>query len=89
MALAGFLLIGFGASNIVPVFFRLAGAQQAMPAALAVGAITTTGYAGILVGPASIGFLAHSIGLPAAFWMLASLMALVSLTANIITGKRS
>lgn len=89
VALMGFLLIGFGASNIVPVFFRLAGAQQAMPAALAVGAITTTGYAGILVGPAGIGFLAHSVGLPAAFWMLAGLMALVPLTANIITGERS
>ncbi len=89
VALTGFLLIGLGASNIVPVFFRLAGAQQAMPAALAVGAITTTGYAGILVGPAGIGFLAHSVGLPAAFWMLAGLMALVPLTANIITGERS
>ena len=89
VALTGFLLIGFGASNIVPVFFRLAGAQQAMPAALAVGAITTTGYAGILVGPAGIGFLAHSVGLPAAFWMLAGLMALVPMTANIITGRRS
>ena len=89
VALTGFLLIGLGASNIVPVFFRLAGAQQAMPAALAIGAITTTGYAGILVGPAGIGFLAHSVGLPAAFWMLAGLMALVPLTANIITGRRS
>ena len=88
LALAGFLLIGFGASNIVPVFFRLAGTQQAMPSALAIGAITTTGYAGILVGPAGIGFVAHVISLPAAFWMLAGLMALVPLTANIIAGKR-
>ena len=89
VALAGFLLIGFGASNIVPIFFRLAGAQQAMPSALAVSAITTTGYAGILVGPAGIGFVAHVISLPAAFWMLTGLMALVPLTANIIAGKRS
>ena len=89
MALAGFLLIGFGASNIVPVFFRMAGTQQTMPAALAVGAITTTGYAGILVGPAGIGFLAHGVGLPAAFWVLAGLIALVPLTANIVTGKRA
>ena len=48
-AMAGFLLIGLGASNIVPAFFRKAGAQTAMPSALAIGAITTTGYAGILV----------------------------------------
>ncbi len=89
VALAGFLLIGFGASNIVPVFFRMAGAQQAMPSALAVGAITTTGYAGILIGPAGIGFIAHSVGLPAAFWVLSGLIALVPLSANIITGKRA
>ncbi len=89
VALTGFLLIGFGASNIVPVYFRLAGAQRAMPSALAVGAITTIGYAGVLVGPAGIGFLAHVIGLPFAFWMLAGLVALVPLTAGIITGRRS
>lgn len=89
VALTGFLLIGLGASNIVPVFFRLAGAQRAMPAALAVAAITTTGYAGILVGPAGIGLLAHGVGLPVAFSLLAGLMALVPLTATIITGERS
>jgi fucose permease len=36
VAMAGFLLIGFGASNLVPVLFRLAGRRTAMPAALAV-----------------------------------------------------
>ncbi len=88
-AMAGFLLVGIGASNIVPVFFRLAGAQRAMPSALAVGAISTTGYMGILVGPAGIGFVAHAIGLPAAFWVLAGLVALVPLTAHLITASRS
>ena len=52
LAMSGFLLIGLGASNIVPVLFRGAGAQRAMPAGLAVAAITTAGYAGVLVGPA-------------------------------------
>jgi MFS family permease len=32
IALTGFVLIGLGAANIVPVFFRLAGTQQGMPA---------------------------------------------------------
>src|SRR5262249_18267851 len=45
VAMAGFLLIGFGASNIVPVLFRRAGSQSAMPVSLAVAAITTVGYA--------------------------------------------
>lgn len=86
-ALAGFLLIGLGASNIVPVFFRAAGAQRAMPVALAVGALTTTGYAGILVGPAAIGFVANAVGLPAAFWLLAALMLLVPFTAPLVAPR--
>lgn len=82
VALAGFLLIGLGASNIVPLLFRLAGAQIHMPPALAIGAITTLGYAGILVGPAGIGVVAQAVGLPTAFWILAVMLLLVPLTAR-------
>jgi predicted MFS family arabinose efflux permease len=85
VAMAGFLLIGFGASNLVPVLFSLAGRQTAMPAALAVAALTTTGYAGILAGPAGMGFLAQAIGLHAAFWLLAGLLALVPISARRVT----
>ncbi|WP_219216862.1 MFS transporter [Variovorax boronicumulans] len=87
LRMSGFLLIGLGASNIVPVFFRKAGAQTAMPSALAIGAITTAGYAGILVGPAGIGFVANAIGLHAAFWMVAALLCLIPLTAHIVAGR--
>jgi predicted MFS family arabinose efflux permease len=88
VAMAGFLLIGLGASNIVPVLFRKAGSQKAMPSALAIGAITTTGYAGILAGPAAIGFVSNAVGLHAAFWMVAALMCLVPLTARLVAGPR-
>lgn len=79
---AGFLMIGFGASNIVPVLFSATGRQTAMPAALAIAAMTTVGYAGILAGPALMGFVAHMVGLPGAFWMLAALIGLVPLAAR-------
>ena len=82
VAMLGFVLIGFGASNIVPVLFSQTGRQTAMPAGLAVAALTTTGYAGILAGPAAIGFLAHFIGLAGAFWLLAGLMCLVPVFAR-------
>jgi len=82
IAMLGFLLIGFGASNIVPVLFSLTGRQTVMPAALAVAALTTTGYAGILAGPAMIGFVSEAIGLKASFWLLAALMALVPIFAR-------
>jgi len=87
LALAGFLLIGLGASNIVPVLFRRAGSQTSMPPALAIGTITTLGYAGILVGPAGIGFIAKAVGLVMAFWLLAGLMLLVPLTARWTAGE--
>jgi hypothetical protein len=60
-----------------------------MPAGLAMAAISTTGYAGILVGPAGVGFLAKLAGLPTAFFMLAVLLSLVPLCAWIVTGKRA
>jgi predicted MFS family arabinose efflux permease len=82
IAMAGFLLIGLGASNIVPVLFSAAGRQQTMPPALAIAAITTTGYAGILAGPAAVGLVAHAIGLNGSFWLLAGLLCLVPLFAR-------
>jgi predicted MFS family arabinose efflux permease len=86
LAMSGFLLIGLGASNIVPVVFRGAGAQRAMPAGHAVAAITTAGYSGILVGPAGIGFVARTVGLPVAFWLLAALVGVVVLSARSVAG---
>jgi MFS family permease len=82
IAMAGFLLIGLGASNLVPVLFSAAGRQHTMPPALAIAAITTTGYAGILAGPAAVGFVAQALGLTASFWLLAALMCLVPLLAR-------
>lgn len=85
IALAGFLLIGVGAANIVPILFRRAGSQRVMPAALGVAAITTTGYAGILVGPAAVGVVAKGMGLPFAFGMLAGLLCAVPACAHFVT----
>jgi predicted MFS family arabinose efflux permease len=85
-ALVGFALIGLGAANVVPVYFRRAGTQQAMPPALAVTAITATGYAGHLLGPALIGFASNLVGLAMCFWAMALLMCLVPLTTRAVTG---
>ena len=87
LALAGFVLIGLGAANIVPVLFRRAGSQTVMPAGLAVAIISTAGYAGILLGPAAIGFVANHIGLTNAFWMLPALVCLVPLTSRRVTRR--
>jgi predicted MFS family arabinose efflux permease len=81
-ALAGYALVGLGCANLVPVFFSLAGQQKDMPENLAVPAITTMGYVGVLAGPALIGFVAHSTSLITAFTAVAVSMLLVATSAR-------
>lgn len=70
----GFLLIGLGAANLVPILFSTAGRQSVMPPVLAVASITTLGYAGILAGPAAIGYIASLTSLRTAFALLGLIM---------------
>lgn len=89
IVLAGFALIGLGASNIVPVLFRRSGSIPGVSPAMAIAALTTVGYAGQLMGPAAIGFVSHLSSLPSAFWLLAVLMALVPLCTGKALGLSS
>ena len=86
--LAGFAMIGLGCANIVPVLYSLSGRQQAMPPNLAVAAVSAMGYAGVLAGPALIGFVAHAVGLKAAFVGTALLLAVVAANARIVERVR-
>jgi predicted MFS family arabinose efflux permease len=80
----GFALVGVGCANIVPVMFSLAGKQNEMPESIAVPAITTLGYAGVLLGPALIGFVAHATNLATALLILASLLLCVAASARVL-----
>lgn len=81
-ALSGFLLLGFGAANIVPVLFRRAGNQKIMPVGPAIAAVSIAGYSGILLGPAVLGFIADVMGLSASFWILVVLLCFVAAAAK-------
>ncbi len=81
---AGFFLIGIGSANIVPVFYSLLGKQKVMPVNMAVPAMSTLGYLGGLMGPASIGFVAHLTSLYTSFAMLAGLIILQIFIASYI-----
>jgi predicted MFS family arabinose efflux permease len=80
VTLLGYALVGAGSANIVPVLYTSVGRQTAMPEYLAVPAITTLGYAGILAGPAAIGLVAQAANLTVAFMIVALLM--LSLAAS-------
>jgi MFS family permease len=82
--LLGFALVGIGISNTVPVFCSLAGTQTQMPAGLAISALTSIGYVGILLGPALIGFMAQATNLSCAFLAVAALLSVIMLSARYI-----
>ncbi|MCC3703146.1 MFS transporter [Rouxiella badensis] len=82
---AGFIMVGLGASNLVPIMFSAAGNQTSMPANLAIASVTTLGYAGILAGPALVGFIAQLSNLSIALSCVAVLMLLVSASARAVT----
>lgn len=80
VSIFGFILLGLGAANVVPVFFSAAGRMPGVPASVAIPAITTMGYAGQLAGPALLGFIAFHFSLPMAFTFVAFLLFIVSLS---------
>ncbi|WP_095059179.1 MULTISPECIES: MFS transporter [unclassified Pseudomonas] len=83
-ALVGYALLGAGCSNIVPVLYTAVGKQTVMPESIAVPAITTLGYAGILAGPALIGFIAHGSSLSFAFALMAVLLVAVAVGGKVL-----
>lgn len=78
VGLIGYFLVGAGASNSVPVLFSAAGRSKDMPAGLAVTAVSTLGYLGLLAGPAVIGLVAHATSLTIAFALLAAAFLVVA-----------
>ena len=79
-ALLGFVLVGLGAANVVPVFFTAAGNIPNVPTSVSLPAVTTLGYAGQLAGPAMIGFIADAFSLPIALGFVGVLLLIVAFT---------
>ncbi|CAI8710235.1 Uncharacterized MFS-type transporter YPO1221/y2967/YP_0917 [Pseudomonas sp. IT-P74] len=83
-SLIGYALVGAGCSNIVPVLFTAVGRQQRMPQAVAIPAVISMGYAGILIGPVFIGAVAHLSTLSFALGGLIVFLVFVSATARFL-----
>lgn len=88
LGLVGYALLGVGCANIVPVMFTLAGEQRRMPEHLAIPAVTTLGYAGVLAGPALIGFVAQGASLTVALLLVSATLA-VAATLGARIGRRA
>lgn len=85
----GFICIGLGAANIVPVLYSLLKNQNDMPINAAVTAITCMGYTGVILGPALLGFIAHGIGIKFVFYLLCMLFIIEALLSKYIFKRLS
>lgn len=87
VSVLGFVLVGLGISNLVPIFCSKAGHQSFMPVAQALAIINAIGYLGILMGPAAIGFIAHVTSLSFSLLFISALLILVLCSAKFASYK--
>ena len=77
LAIACFAVTGIGIANMVPIMFSAAGNHPGIESAAAISTVTMVGYAGILVAPSSIGFIAEWFGFRLTYAALALLLVVV------------
>lgn len=86
-ALAGYVLVGLGLANVVPVVFAAAGQVPGVPPAQGVAAVSSVGYLGFMIGPALIGGLARATTLSAALWAVTLFAVLMALAARRVLAR--
>lgn len=88
-ALLGFMLVGLGLANVVPVLFAAAAQVPGVSAAAGVAAVSSIGYMGFMVGPPMIGALASWASLGTALWVVALFAVLMALAAPRVPEQRA
>lgn len=86
-AIAGFALMGLGGSVLLPLIFSAVGRVGGVEAATAVSRLTTFTYAGILIGPAVVGWFAAAAGLIWTFTGLLPLLLGVAANARLMADR--
>lgn len=85
----GFILIGLGASNIVPIIFSASGRLTEGSASLGLTIVTTFGYSGLLLGPAFIGFLAEATSLTLALSSVTLLLIFLFFSSPLVINRKA
>jgi MFS family permease len=70
-------LCGLGVANLVPLIFSEAGRFGGPDGGKAMSRVMTMGYAGILIGPAIIGFVAELASLSAGLWLVVGAFVII------------
>ncbi|HYE56171.1 MAG TPA: MFS transporter [Chitinophagaceae bacterium] len=81
-AIAGFLLVGFGVSSVVPLVYSQAGRSKTLSPGVALAAVSSIGFLGFLAGPPIIGVVAGIWGLRISFLIIAVMGLCVAFLAN-------
>ena len=82
-AIAGFLIVGFGVSSVVPLVYSEAGKSKKIAPGMALAAVSSIGFIGFLVGPPLIGMVAGLFSLRISFLII----AVIGLTVVLIARK--
>jgi MFS family permease len=82
-----FVCAGLGLANVFPLVVSAAGRSRSPAPALAIATVSMGGYAGVLIGPPAIGFLADAASLPVALGLVVALCALVAALAGLVGGS--
>ena len=82
--LIGFASVGVGLSCLVPIVFSAAGRTPGTTPGLALAAVTTTGYCGLLCGPPLIGFVADFLNLRVALGIVVVMSAMSAVLARTV-----
>ena len=81
VAIAGYIIIGFGCCCTVPVLFRTSANIPGVSPVEGFAMVTTGGLIGFLTGPSVIGFIAEKANLSKALSLLILMTLLAALTA--------
>jgi Major Facilitator Superfamily len=83
VAIAGYILIGFGCCCIVPVLFSASGNIPGVSTVEGFAMVTTGGLIGFLTGPSLIGFISEKVNLSTGL----SLLILLMITASVVAWR--
>ena len=83
-ALVGFACVGVGLAASFPIALSAAGRTPGLVPGAAIGAVSTAGYTGLLVGPPVIGFIADLAGLRTSLLLVAALALATAFLAGTV-----
>lgn len=89
VVLFAFAVLGLGMATVVPLTFSAAGTVPGHDPGTSVAAVATVGYAGWMIAPPVIGFVAQGTSLTVALAVVAVVTALIAVPAGALRASRA